>query len=66
MHYDILRPVIATIIGWCYYYIKGKKGLFFILIVEKEATVSVLPLHIIVVLSDDGCNYRPKHVIVNV
>jgi hypothetical protein len=55
IHYDMFRPVISTIIGWCYYYIKGKKVLFFILISKKEATASVPPLHITVVLSDNGC-----------
>ena len=36
------------------------------LLVKKEPTASVLPLHIIAVLSNDGCNYRPKHVVMNV
>jgi hypothetical protein len=66
IRYAMFRPVVVTIIGWCYYYIKGKKGLFFTLILKKEATASVLPHYITVVLTDDGCHYQPEHVVVNV
>jgi len=39
------------------------RGLFFTI---GEACTSVLPSYIIVTLPDDGCNYKPKHFVVNV
>jgi hypothetical protein len=33
---------------------------------KGEATTSVLPFYVIAAIPNDGCNYQPKHVVVNV
>jgi len=33
---------------------------------KVEASISVLAFYIAAALPEDGCNYRPKHVVVNV
>jgi hypothetical protein len=36
------------------------------ILIEMKASTSVLPSDIMVALRNDGCNYMPKHVVVNV